>query len=244
MAPATTRDAVKYVYEPTRPSCSLLLMTSQSNASGEHLASTPATYAKLEPKPPPMPMPAALTSLPFANSPNPQSSLPPAQATVGASLHSFALTIGVFVFSPAGEVTVAPLSTVNVPQSIIDAVHASVNLTQNRERILRSRAGTCIQCKFAGSSSSGLPTEIYRDPLTNNTIPELACKYCTLEQRPCVRRSGNIYDVVLAPLAKQFRWNATAASPELYVAHTKPDDAGMGQFVKKKDLVYENGGLM
>ncbi len=138
------------------------------------------------------------------------------------------LTIGVYVFKQAGEMTVRRLNTttVKIPQTVIDAVLEVIDSAHHRDKIRTSYRDTCIR--------QGAENDL--DPITKKTVVGVACKECTLEQQPCVRRSGRTYDVVLAPFAVPFRKSATAGSHAFYISRTKPEKADMACFVKKHDL--------
>ncbi|KAK5165145.1 uncharacterized protein LTR77_009243 [Saxophila tyrrhenica] len=126
------------------------------------------------------------------------------------------VTIGVYVFSEQGEVTVTPLDASIVPQTVVTAVYDLISYIKHPENIQESHKGGCRRQKLLNRETTWY---YFKD--SERSVHEVACGNCTYRQQPCSRASGQIYDIILAPQAEKFRSSVKPSSSEHFVSPTQ-----------------------
>lgn len=145
-------------------------------------------------------------------------SLTPTSFTNRSISPSPGLTHGVYIFVGNPNMPkIIEIPIKKVPTAVLGAVLEIVNSAGTPETVRKVFKGTCIH-----QHKRGMATDNYFDDFTGTFIPEVACKDCTFSCHLCVRRAGgSSYDVILAPLAKEFRESATEDSIDWYITRTQ-----------------------
>jgi hypothetical protein len=148
-----------------------------------------------------------------------------------------ALRLGVYVFDHAGEVTVAPLTLSHASQLVIDATLSFVRAVYppgTRCHPNYTAVYSCLHRRKRG-------TPKYIDAATNEFVAEVACRDCTTGRRTCVIRPPRAhlvtkesgYDLVLAPLAREFRLGVAPNSTAYFISQQAPDESVTSRFEKE-----------